>query len=111
MGNAKQGLQLLIEKMGDVKQAIEFIESQNDQDLWEDLIESSMKNADFISSLLEHIGGASSYVDPIKVIKRIPDGIKINNLRDRIVKIISDYNLQVLIIVKLPEFVFVDVIA
>jgi len=91
MGNNKQGLQLLIEKIGDVKQAIEFIEGQNDEELWDDLIDYSMKNPQFVSGLLEHIG---AYVDPIKLIKRIPTGMEITALRDRLVKIISDYNLQ-----------------
>eukprot|EP01114_Cavostelium_apophysatum_P004970 TRINITY_DN1546_c0_g1_i1.p1 TRINITY_DN1546_c0_g1~~TRINITY_DN1546_c0_g1_i1.p1 ORF type:complete len:976 (-),score=258.51 TRINITY_DN1546_c0_g1_i1:28-2796(-) len=91
MGNNKQGLLLLIEKIGDVKQAIDFIETQNDDELWDDLIDYSMKNAHFVSSLLEHIG---AYVDPVKLIKRIPSGMEIVGLRDRLVKIISDYNLQ-----------------
>lgn len=73
MGNNKQGLQLLIEKIGDVKQvdsptlgvtlkAIEFIETQNDDELWDDLIDYSMKHPKFVSDLLEHIG---AYVDPV----------------------------------------------
>lgn len=56
MGNNKQGLLLLIEKIGDVKQAIEFIETQNDEELWDDLIDYSMKHPKFVSDLLEHIG-------------------------------------------------------
>jgi hypothetical protein len=51
-----------------------------------------MKNPSFVSGLLEHIG---AYVDPLRLIKRIPSGMEIQRLRDRIVKIISDYNLQV----------------
>lgn len=39
MGNNKQGLKLLIDKIGDVKQAIDYIESVNDDELWEDLID------------------------------------------------------------------------
>jgi len=91
MGSNKQALQLLIEKIADVKEAIDFIEAQKDEELWEDLISYSMKNAKFVSSLLEHIG---AYVDPVKLIKRIPEGMQIEHLRDRLVKIIFDYNLQ-----------------
>lgn len=72
-------------------QAIEFVTEQNDDALWDDLIEHSMQNAQFVSGLLEHIG---AHVDPLKLIKRIPDGVHIERLRDRLVKIISDYNLQ-----------------
>ena len=51
-----------------------------------------MKNPKFVSVLLEHIG---AYVDPLRLIKEIPSGMEIVGLRDRLVKIISDYNLQV----------------
>jgi len=91
MGNTKQALSLVIEKIGDVKEAIKFIETHNDDELWEDLIEYSMKNPKFVSGLLENIGG---HVDPIKLISKIPNGMQIIGLRDRLVKIISDYNLQ-----------------
>lgn len=48
----------------------------------------------FVSGLLEHIG-AFEAVNPLDLIRRIPNGMEIEGLRDRIVKIISDYNLQV----------------
>jgi len=91
MGNNRQALALIIEKIGDVKEAIEFVQTKNDDELWEDLIAHSMTNPTFVSGLLENIGG---HVDPIKLIRRIPNGMKIPHLRDRLVKIISDYNLQ-----------------
>lgn len=91
MGNAKSGLQLLIDKIGDVTEAISFIEEQNDSELWDDLIDYAMTSPKFVSDLLEHIG---AYVDPLQLIKRIPATMEIEGLRDRLVKIISDYNLQ-----------------
>ena len=42
MGNNKEALSLIIEKLRDVNQAIEFAKEQNDEELWEDLIEYSM---------------------------------------------------------------------
>ena len=68
------------------------MQSVNDEELWDDLITKSMQKPAFVSALLEHIGG---HVDPIKLIKRIPEGLEIEGLRDRLVKIISDFNLQV----------------
>eukprot|EP01113_Clastostelium_recurvatum_P018176 TRINITY_DN2143_c0_g1_i1.p1 TRINITY_DN2143_c0_g1~~TRINITY_DN2143_c0_g1_i1.p1 ORF type:complete len:931 (-),score=291.81 TRINITY_DN2143_c0_g1_i1:56-2848(-) len=91
MGNSKQALKLIMEKLGDVREAIEFVEQQKDDELWEDLISQAMKRPQFVSSLLEYIG---AHVDPIKLIKRIPEKMEIVGLRDRLVKIISDYNLQ-----------------
>lgn len=42
MGNLKQALQLIVEKLQDVSQAIEFCKEHDDSDLWEDLINYSL---------------------------------------------------------------------
>ena len=132
MGNNKEALNLIISRLGDVQQAIEFAKEQNDQELWEDLISYSMTRpgasagcsrtarwagravggadtgaahtwvvvggtaaahpgTDFIIGLLQNVG---SDVDPIKLIERIPKGLEIPGLRNAIVKIMQDYNLQ-----------------
>lgn len=49
-------------------------------------------SAAFITGLLNNIG---THVDPILLIHRIKEGMKIPNLRDSLVKILQDYNLQV----------------
>lgn len=46
----------------------------------------------FITGLLNNIG---THVDPILLINRIKEGMEIPNLRDSLVKILHDYNLQV----------------
>jgi hypothetical protein len=38
MGNNKQALMLIIERLGDVNRAIEFAKEQADDDLWEDVL-------------------------------------------------------------------------
>lgn len=47
---------------------------------------------DFIVGLLQNVG---SHVDPIKLIRRIPKGLEIPELRNSLIKILQDYNLQV----------------
>lgn len=49
-------------------------------------------SAAFITGLLNNIG---THVDPILLIHRIKEGMEIPNLRDSLVKILQDYNLQV----------------
>lgn len=49
----------------------------------------------FITGLLNNIG---THVDPILLIHRIKEGMEIPNLRDSLVKILQDYNLQVSIL-------------
>lgn len=43
MGNVKQALRLIIDELNDVDKAIDFCKEQDDAELWEDLIESSIK--------------------------------------------------------------------
>ncbi|XP_066028938.1 LOW QUALITY PROTEIN: vacuolar protein sorting-associated protein 41 homolog [Pocillopora verrucosa] len=76
----------------DVEKAIEFAKEQDDEDLWDDLINYSLDKPEFITGLLHNIG---THVDPIKLIKRIPEGMKIPGLRDSLVKILQDFNLQI----------------
>lgn len=71
--------------------AIEFVQEQNDDALWDALIAMSIHNSRFLSDLLVDIG---AHIDPLKLIERIPLQVEVDGLRDRLVKIISDYNLQ-----------------
>merc|ERR1712137_619115 len=90
-GQSETALKLIIEELRDVKMAIEFVQEQNDDGLWDSLISMSIKSPKFLSGFLEHIG---AHIDPLKLIERIPNGVEVEGLRDRLVKIISDYNLQ-----------------
>lgn len=91
MGNTQEALELMVDKVGDVKQAIEFVQKQDDPELWDDLIKRSIMNPVFVSGLLENVG---THINPLTLIDKIPRGMEIIGLRDRLVKIIYDYNLQ-----------------
>ncbi|ORY38239.1 hypothetical protein BCR33DRAFT_741746 [Rhizoclosmatium globosum] len=91
MGNNRKALVLVIERLGDVKQAIEFCKEQNDEQLWDDLIKYSMDKPPFIIGLLENLG---SHVDPIKVIRNIPEGLPIPQLQSSLITIMTDYGIQ-----------------
>ncbi|RMC05496.1 hypothetical protein DUI87_18689 [Hirundo rustica rustica] len=117
MGNSRSALKMIMEELQDVDKAIEFAKEQDDGELWEDLILYSIdkprkigdnecilpsihyKNSysnlkAFITGLLNNIG---THVDPILLIHRIKEGMEIPNLRDSLVKILQDYNLQILL--------------
>eukprot|EP01120_Amphizonella_sp_Union-15-10_P003630 TRINITY_DN1403_c0_g1_i1.p1 TRINITY_DN1403_c0_g1~~TRINITY_DN1403_c0_g1_i1.p1 ORF type:complete len:882 (-),score=190.64 TRINITY_DN1403_c0_g1_i1:13-2658(-) len=91
MGNTQEALTVMIERVGDVKKAIDFVDKQNDSDLWDELIKKSIRNPQFVSGLLENVG---THINPLKLIREIPKGMEIIGLRDRLVKILFDYNLQ-----------------
>ncbi|BDA42740.1 Vacuolar protein sorting-associated protein 41 homolog [Coccomyxa sp. Obi] len=91
MGNSRQALQLIIARLADIPQAIEFVQMQRDDELWELLISLAIGSADLTGALLDHIGG---YVDPLRLVQKIPVGLEIPRLRDRLVHIIADFRTQ-----------------
>ncbi len=90
-GETKRALFLIIDKLGDVSQAIAFAKSQDDVDLWDDLLNYSMNKPRFIRGLLEEVGTA---VDPVQLVRRIPEGLEIEGLKSGLSKILKEYELQ-----------------
>lgn len=43
IGNTKEALQLITQQIGDIEQAISFCKERDDPELWEDLINCSLK--------------------------------------------------------------------
>ncbi|KAI9227140.1 MAG: vacuolar assembling protein VPS41 [Piptocephalis tieghemiana] len=91
MGDNHKALMLIIERLGDVDRAIEFAKEQNDEDLWEDLLKYAMDKPAFIRGLLENAG---PHIDPIKLIRRIPEGLTIPDLKNALLKIYHDCALE-----------------
>ncbi|KAL8525316.1 hypothetical protein ACS0TY_014805 [Phlomoides rotata] len=91
MGNAKQALAVIINKMGDIEEAIEFVSMQHDDELWEELIKQCLNKPEMVGVLLEHTVGN---LDPLYIVNMVPHGLEIPRLRDRLVKIITDYRTE-----------------
>ncbi|KAF8885807.1 hypothetical protein BD779DRAFT_1532495 [Infundibulicybe gibba] len=92
MGNNKQALTLIIERLGDVHRAIDFAKEQGDDDLWEDLLRYSETRPAFIRGLLENVGAE---ISPIRLIRRIKNGLEIPGLKEALIKILQDFHLQI----------------
>ncbi|RJE19730.1 vacuolar assembly protein, partial [Aspergillus sclerotialis] len=91
MGQTKRALNLILSDLKDVSQAISFAKSQNDPDLWEDLLDYSMDKPRFIHGLLVEAGTS---IDPIKLVRRIPSGLEIEGLREGLTRMIREHDLQ-----------------
>ncbi|KAI9822388.1 MAG: Vacuolar protein sorting-associated protein 41 [Pycnora praestabilis] len=90
-GNTKRALTLIIDRLQDVSQAISFAKEQDDPDLWNDLLNYSMDKPRFIRGLLEEVGTA---IDPITLVRRIPEGLEIEGLREGLSRMIKEYEIQ-----------------
>ncbi|GJR32413.1 vacuolar protein sorting-associated protein 41 [Tanacetum coccineum] len=91
MGNTKQALAVIVDKQGDIKEAVEFVSMQHDDDLWEELIRQCLNKPEMVGVLLEHTVGN---LDPLYIVNIVPNGLEIPRLRDRLVKIITDYRTE-----------------
>jgi vacuolar protein sorting-associated protein 41 len=93
-GQMKRALYLIIDRLGDVSRAIAFAKEQDDPDLWEDLLRYSMDKPRFIRGLLEEVGTA---INPITLVRRIPEGLEIEGLREGLKHIMKEHELQYII--------------
>ncbi|KAK4049400.1 Vacuolar protein sorting-associated protein 41 [Microbotryomycetes sp. JL201] len=92
MGDNRRALNLIIDRLGDVQRAVDFAKEQNDAELWEDLLKYSETRPNFIRGLLDNVGPE---IEPIKLIRRIQNGLEIPGLKPALIKILQDFNLQV----------------
>ncbi|KAI0909593.1 hypothetical protein F4823DRAFT_594039 [Ustulina deusta] len=90
-GQMKRALYLIIDRLGDVSQAITFAKEQDDPDLWEDLLKYSMDKPRFIRGLLEEVGTS---INPITLVRRIPEGLEIPGLREGLKHIMKEHEIQ-----------------
>jgi vacuolar protein sorting-associated protein 41 len=93
MGSSKSALRLIITQLRDVEGAVTFVQDSRDDELWELLISLTLGDAALTGELLDHAG--SSCVDPLRFIEKIPENIKIERLRDRLVRVITDFRATV----------------
>eukprot|EP00262_Sarcandra_glabra_P009102 TRINITY_DN2309_c2_g1_i1.p1 TRINITY_DN2309_c2_g1~~TRINITY_DN2309_c2_g1_i1.p1 ORF type:complete len:953 (+),score=199.24 TRINITY_DN2309_c2_g1_i1:130-2988(+) len=91
MGNSKHALSVIINKLEDIEEAIEFVTTQHDDELWEELIKQCLRKPEMVGVLLEHTVGN---LDPLYIVNMVPNGLQIPRLRDRLVKIITDYRTE-----------------
>eukprot|EP00126_Sphaerothecum_destruens_P004711 Sdes_comp18346_c0_seq1m8092 len=92
IANHRKALSLIMNRLRDVSYAISFCKEQADEELWEDLIKFSMDKPEFIHGLLNHVG---THIDPILLIQRIPFGLRIPDLKNSLVRILQDFQLQI----------------
>ncbi|KAJ6837104.1 vacuolar protein sorting-associated protein 41-like protein isoform X2 [Iris pallida] len=91
MGNTKKALAILINKLEDIEEALEFVSMQHDDDLWQELIKQCLRKPEMVGMLLEHTVGN---LDPLYIVSMVPTGLRIPRLRDRLVKIVTDYRTE-----------------
>lgn len=90
-GQIKRALHLILSDLKDISHAISFAKSQDDPDLWDDLLSYSMDKPEYIRCLLTEAGTS---IDPIKLVRRIPSGLEIQGLREGLTRMIREHDIQ-----------------
>ncbi|GMG39435.1 unnamed protein product [Ambrosiozyma monospora] len=91
VGKNKEALILIIDKLNDPERAIRFTNSLDDKELWDFLLDYSMNKPDSIRALMVASG---DLIDPIPVISRIPKGVEIPELKQALIKITRNIELD-----------------
>lgn len=92
MGSTKEALSIIINQLQDIDKAIEFCKENDDLELWKNLIDKSLNKPEVMTKLLDGIVG---YINPVILIDKIEMGQDIPGLKNSIIKMLSNYSLQV----------------
>ncbi|KAJ2375006.1 Vacuolar protein sorting-associated protein 41 [Coemansia sp. RSA 2607] len=90
MGDGRRALMLIIERLHDVRLAIDFAREQGDRALWDDLLMYARDKPQFILGLLEHGG-----VPPVSVLRAVPRELRVPGIRAAVVRVLADRRLLV----------------
>ena len=84
MGGSRRALEIIVDELGDIPQAIAFVQEQgadDDDELWDELIARAVAKPGCVCDLLDNVG---SLFDPRRVLSRIPPALVVDGLRDRL---------------------------
>lgn len=107
VGQNQKALKIIIDDLEDPAMAISFVQKINDQPLWDFLLDYSMDKSEFIKALLLSAG---ELIDPEPVVRRIPNGVKIPDLKSVILKIMANGQLDETIYVIISNIISHDTI-
>lgn len=91
VGQNQKALTIIIDDLNDPAMAINFTHKINDQSLWDFLLDYTMTKSDFIKALLLSAG---DWIDPVPVVGRIPKGVVIHDLKNVLLKIMANGQLD-----------------
>lgn len=96
IGNAAEALGILLQEVGDAEKAIEFVEEHDDGSnvLWDQIISFSVNHRGFLLHLLDAIGNIST-INPLQLVSKIPAGLELPGLKQRLTRILKQYEFQV----------------
>ncbi|RLV94481.1 Vacuolar protein sorting-associated protein 41 [Spathaspora sp. JA1] len=97
IGQNKQAIELITTKLNDPYMAIQFANSQNDQDTWNYLVDYSMSgHINFIKALIEQ-ATTTKFYDPITILKKMPPDLQVPELNESIIEFSNNNELNLIL--------------
>ena len=85
----------MLEKQGDMAGAIEFAQRAGDDQLWLQLLSHAYSSAQLAVALLEQVCRSPlMQLEPLTLIHKLPDGMKVPGLKGVILKILAQVSNQ-----------------
>lgn len=88
MGDTQKALHVLLDRIGSVRRAVDFVEAHGPKDLWDILISHALQDDTFLCGLLDYAEVAS------RLVAQIPDRVQIPGLKHKLVRIFHDRRFQ-----------------
>ena len=95
MGKLNEALELLVVENDDPEAAVNFCKEHDDPQLWDDLIDYSSDKPSFMSYLLKNVGNYMNSEKSQKLIKSIEHGLEMPGIRESLIQMLRDFQLQV----------------
>lgn len=89
-------------------QAIAFVSSHGDGELWDELIALVVKDAGLTGELLDEVGGQ---VDPVRLVRAIPSDLRVPRLTQRLVALMRRFRTMVQLKQRCNEIIDADCVA
>lgn len=97
IGENKKAMTFIINEFEDPNKAIKFAEHQDDEETWNTLLDFSLERPAFVKALIEAGEDQSFHFDPISILERMQGQIEIVGLRNSIMKISNNHDLNLLL--------------
>eukprot|EP01155_Anaeramoeba_flamelloides_P004650 Anaeramoba_flamelloidesa1068998_41.p1 GENE.a1068998_41~~a1068998_41.p1 ORF type:complete len:632 (-),score=171.06 a1068998_41:11-1906(-) len=92
MGKTNEALDLVMNKLGDISQAIELVQSEDDPSLWKELVKICMNHSKHLAYLLKTL--VNTKINYLSIVKKIPLNTNIIDLSNSLGQIIHDEKIK-----------------
>lgn len=98
VGENRKALTLILQELDDPNRAISFAKSQNDQEIWNVVLEHSFSRPRFIRALIESADEKSlAFYNPITILQNMDPELEVEGLKDSVTLVTRDNDMNLIV--------------